>query len=375
MGSSEHLGAAKAYRILFLVTRADSFGGSSVHVRDMAVRLRREGHEVLVGVGGEGPVTEALTKVGVPYRTLRHLIRQVDQWRDWKGVWEVRRLIREFRPDLVSTHTAKAGALGRVAAWSCGVPAIYTPHCWSFGKVASGGGFFLWIERIVRPFGRRVICVSEDERQQGIARRVGPPDHFTTVHNGMPDIAPELLAKPAAHPPTVVMVGRFEAQKDQRELIEVLARRQDLAWKLRFVGDGPLESLAKDAAREFGVADRVEFLGFRTDVAQILAGAQIYALVSHWEGFARSIVEAMRAGLPVVACDVGGNREAVIDGVNGYLVPHEDAAALSERMTRLLSDPALRAQMGQASRRRYEAEFTFEAMFRKTTAVYASVLA
>ncbi len=123
-----------------------------------------------------------------------------------------------------------------------------------------------------------------------------------------------------------------------------------------------------------GIDGRVEFLGLRGDVEKLLAEAQVFVLASNYEGFPISIVEAMRAGLPVVASDVGGVCESVCDGENGFLVPRGDVPTLRERLQRLISNETLRARMGAASRRRYVEEFTAKRMVSKTLAVYEKVL-
>jgi glycosyltransferase involved in cell wall biosynthesis len=110
------------------------------------------------------------------------------------------------------------------------------------------------------------------------------------------------------------------------------------------------------------------------DIAEWLAGSQIFVLISNWEGFPRSILEAMRAGLPVVATDVGGVSESVDDGVTGFLVPRGGTAELNDRLHRLIADPALRARMGALGRARYETHFTFEHMLRRTLNVYEDAL-
>jgi glycosyltransferase involved in cell wall biosynthesis len=127
-------------------------------------------------------------------------------------------------------------------------------------------------------------------------------------------------------------------------------------------------------AQRLRIGKRVEFLGERKDVAQVLAKAHIFALPTKWEGFPLSILEAMRAGLPVIASDVGGVSEAVVDGVTGFLVPTGDAVGFRDRLAVLLSNPDIRGRMGDAGRRTYEDKFTLDAMMRGTLAVYGSVL-
>jgi len=170
------------------------------------------------------------------------------------------------------------------------------------------------------------------------------------------------------------MVARFERQKDHATLLQALAGLAHRAWELELIGDGPLRPEAAALTRALGIGDRVHFLGARRDVAERLACQQAFLLISNWEGFPRSILEAMRAGLPVVASDVGGVREAVVDGSTGLLVPRGNPDALRERLDVLLQDPTLRSRFGQAGRARYEERFTFDRMLEQTLAIYRDVI-
>lgn len=364
-------------RIAFVITRSDSFGGSSVHIRDFSRVLMEAGHEVTVFIGGEGPVTDAYRDAGIPYVALKHLVREVKPKADLLGLWELRNALRHYNPDLISTHTSKAGFLGRICAWSLRIPSLYTPHCWSFTDGFPGAKVYLWAERIARPFGRRIIMVSEAERQEGIIGRVGSPEQLTTVHNGMPDVAPHLRANPRLSPPRLMMIGRCEPQKDQITLLKALAQLKDLPWTLEAIGEGPLRQKVESTVRELGLSDRVSLLnhlGHRGDVAEHLSQSQIFTLITNWEGLPRSIIEAMRAGLPVVASNVGGNAEAVVDGRSGFIVERGDANGLAVRLRALIADPDLRAKFGAAGRRRYEASFTLDHMVTKTVKVWSEVL-
>ncbi|HWR53248.1 MAG TPA: glycosyltransferase, partial [Bryobacteraceae bacterium] len=149
---------------------------------------------------------------------------------------------------------------------------------------------------------------------------------------------------------------------------------RDLEWGLDLVGEGPLEHETTRLARVLGLADRVRFLGYRSDPAEILGASQVFVLSSRSEGFPRSILEAMRAGLPVVASDVGGVSEAVSHGVNGLLIPCHDAAALTAALANLIRNARTRQLFGAAARQTYDAHFTLNAMVQKTLAVYDNVV-
>lgn len=360
-------------RVVYVITRSDTIGGGHVHIRDLALTLRAHGAEAIVLVGQEGIFTEELRRRGIPYHPLRHLIRPIHPWQDAAAFFEIRASLKRLQPDLVSTHSAKAGLLCPVAAASLGIPCIQTTHGWSFttGVPRTDAYFYRWVERVGVLSADRVISVCEYDRQLALRYHVAPAEKLMTVHNGMPDIPTGLRAHPEPTPVRLVMVARFEAQKDHRTLFQALARLRDYPWELDLIGDGPLRSDTVALAQGLGIVERVRFLGARIDVAEQLARAQVFLLITNWEGFPRTILEAMRAGLPVVASDVGGVSESVLDGTTGFLVPRGDVETLQARLALVLQDPSLRTRLGRAGRTRYEERFTLARMLEKTLGIYS----
>jgi glycosyltransferase involved in cell wall biosynthesis len=363
-------------RIAYVITRGDVVGGATIHVRDIARAMLERGHQAIVFVGGAGTVTQQLAAAGVPFRSVHRLRRPIHPWRDWRAIAELSQALREWRPHLVSTHTAKAGWIGRAACARLGLPAVYTPHGWAIGHriSAPSGVVFTLAERVASKWHHGVICVCDQERRLAIRKGVARPEDLFVVHNGVRDIRPELRGDPGREPVRICSIARLESPKDHKTLLHALAPLRTAPWTLDLVGDGPLEANIRRLAVTLDIAPRVNFLGYRADPAEILAGAQVFVLPSRSEAFPRSVLEAMRAALPVVASDVGGVREAVADRVSGLLVPPADPPALSEAIAGLLKDPALRQSLGAAARHTYENCFRIECMVEKTEAVYATVL-
>ena len=334
------------------------------------------GHEVVVLVGGQGSVTERLKDAGIPFRSLRFLRRPVRPVSDLRALVEMAGVMQDWKPDLVSAHTAKAGCVGRAVCARLRIPVVYTPHGWSVSDRISpiGGVVFSVAERQAAKWSSAIICVCEYERQLALKKRIAPVDKLCVVYNGVRDVPAELRARPGREPVRLATVARLEAPKDFGTLLRALAALQTLAWELDVVGDGPLEPEMRELAGKLGIGGRVHFLGYRREPASTLAGAQVFVLSSRSEGFPRSVLEAMRAGLPVVASDVGGIGEAVTDGVSGFLVPRESPELLSEAFGRLIADAGEREDFGAAARRAYESKFRLEVMAEETAAVYASVL-
>lgn len=360
-------------RILFIITRADTVGGAQIHVRDLAKALLAQGHDVLVMTGLGSPYQEALQQFQIPHQICPTLKREIGL-HDLQAIGLLRQFIRRFQPDLVSTHSSKAGILGRLVCASLGVSCLFTAHGWAFttGVPEPTRTVYRWIEKLVEPLSDRIICVSDYDRQLGLQAGMSG-QRLVTIHNGMPDIPPKLHAVQTAEPPTqILMVGRFERQKDHDTLLRAFQTVSGASLSL--VGDGPQLKAMQGLATELGIAERVEFLGYRTDVGQLMSLAHLFVLISHWEGFPRTTLEAMRAALPVLVSDVGGAAEAVVEGETGYCVPQGDVATLRARLKVLVADAELRQNMGQAARQRYEQEFTFERMLQKTVMVYQQVV-
>jgi glycosyltransferase involved in cell wall biosynthesis len=347
-----------------------------VHVLSLVQALRADGGQPLVLAGGDGPFAAELRRRNVPTIEIRNLVRPVHPARDALAFVEILAALWRIAPDLVCAHTAKAGLLGRLAGTALGIPTIFTPHGWAIADRISSrqGRVFRYVERLAGRFTTRIINVCEYERDLALRCRITTAGRLAMIYNGMPDIPPSLRANAGAHPPRLVMVARMEQPKDHATVLIALAGLKSLAWRFDLVGDGPLEPAVRRLLAQLGLEDRVRLLGFRRDVSELIAASQIFVLSSRSEAFPYSILEAMRAALPVVATDVGGVREAVIPDDTGLLSPPGDPDALQSQLRRLITDPDLRNRMGAAGRRRYLSYFTFEKMQANTFALYREVL-
>jgi glycosyltransferase involved in cell wall biosynthesis len=363
-------------RIAYVITRADEIGGAQVHVRDLAIALRQRDYDVTVLAGSPGPMSEQLSASGVTFECVPALLRPIAPWRDAVAVQQLVAILRRLQPDLVATHSSKAGWLGRLAARLLEIPVTFTAHGWAFseGVPAIPRHFYALAERVAAPLADHIIAVSEYDRKLALTRGIAADRKITRIYNGVADLATE-PAQQRSGPPRIIMTGRFAPQKDHTGLVRALGQLRYLDWVLDFAGDGATQSDVAALVGSVELDDRVNFLGQRHDVPDLLRRADIYALISHWEGFPYGVIEAMSAGLPVIASDVGGVAEAVEHGVTGFVVPRADENAVAERIAGLLLDLDLRARLGAAGRRRYLSEFRFEVMLERTIGLYEEVVA
>ena len=360
-------------RILYVVTRAER-GGAQTHVLDLACSMQRD-FEVSVATGEEGFLTEACRERAIPVHVLPHLQREVRPLADARAFREIWQLIRKLRPDLLHLHTFKAGFLARLAGRILGIPSVYTIHAWLYGTAAVSrlsSALSGPCERLAAYWCERIITVSRAGARVVRGHRIGSPSKLVTIHNGLPD-CPEQAQLSPTEKPVVTMVARFIEGKDHELLLRAFAQVPK-GPQLRLVGDGPTRASAESLARELGIQDQVDFLGNRDDVASLLATSDVFVLASQSEMLPISILEAMRAGLPVIASDVGGVAEAVANNENGFLVPSGSVSALAQALTDLTNDYALRLRMGRAGRQRFTDQFLSSSMQERTRSIYRDVL-
>lgn len=361
-------------KILFVITRADAMGGAQVHVKDMAIALQEDRHQVLILTGQQGVFNEDLRQAGIKSIPCESLRKQINPFLDGKSLRYILHIISEFKPDLIAAHSSKAGILGRLAGKMSQIPCVFTPHGWSFttGTPQPHRTIYRMLEQATSSLTDRIICVSDYDRDIGIQAGMNPA-RLITVLNGMKDITANLMANPLKKGKIkVATVACFDRQKDCATLIEAF---QGLDAELIIIGDGPTILKTQQQVQKLEMIKQVRFLGFRQDIAQILAEVQIFALISNWEGLPCTIIEAMRAGLPVVASDVGGVKEIVIDNQTGYVIPRGDVPTLRQRLTYLIANESARASMGILGRQKYESELTFQHMYEQTLSVYRQALA
>jgi glycosyltransferase involved in cell wall biosynthesis len=360
-------------RVLIAITLAE-LGGAQSYVASLVPALVGR-FEVTVAAHGPGPLADVVREAGARYIPLSHVRRPIRPWRDLIGLLELIRILRRERPAIVHANSSKAGVLARLAAFVTGVPVrIFTVHGWAFSANSGASArLYAYLDRAMGALTTMTICVSENERRAGLAARACSAERSVVIHNAV-DVAAAPRARPDAGTPRILVVGRLKAPKDFVTIVRALAELAPGSFTLQVAGSGPDRPALENELRRLGLGGAVEFLGDRADVPRLLAAAHVFALSSRSEGFPVSILEAMAAGVPVVASAVGGVPEAVVDGETGILVPPGDPSALASGLQRLLGSAELRARFGSAGRARAEELFDLPAFHRAHVSLYQMLL-
>ena len=370
-------------RVLHIITRLD-VGGSTENTLLSVTRMPRDEFvsSLVSGRTVEPPpgMAEELARAEVPWIHLTRLRRPVHPLLDCLALRDLGRAIRSLRPDLVHTHSSKAGFLGRLAARRARVPRIvHTPHGHVFHGYFAGPAtrLFIALERIAAPWTDRIITLSDAEAQDHLRRGIGAPAQFVTIPSGV-DLAPVVTARPTplvSGGPVVTAVARLVPVKGFHYLVDAAPEVLRRCPQARFliVGDGEMRPVLEGRARAAGLTDRITFTGFREDVASVMAAADLVVLPSINEGMGRVLVMAMALGKPIVATRVGGVAELLGEGKAGILVPARDAGALAHAIYSLLLDRSRAQALGEAGRRRAP-QYSAEAMLEALAALYRDVL-
>ena len=387
---------AEPVKVLRVIARLN-VGGPALHVAYLTAGLAERGYETTLVAGtlarGEESMAGVSEARGVRIETLPALHREIGPLRDAQAILRLARLIREERPTILHTHTAKAGAVGRIAALLAGTARppiiVHTFH----GHVLRGYFnplttlAFRTLERWLARITTVLVAVSPEVRDDLVKLRVAPASKFRIVRLGIEldertggneDARAETRRQLGVPPDAFIVgwVGRMTAVKRTDDVIRALRGLVDRGVDayLCLVGDGPDRDHLERYAHELGVVKRCLFMGYQQDVAQFYGAIDALLLPSVNEGTPVSVIESLAAQRPAVATRVGGTPDVIRDGIDGFLVEVGDADALSERLAQLAADPERRAQMGADGRERVLERYAVERLVDDIDRLYRSLL-
>lgn len=380
----------KRFRVAHVITRLCKGGAqeNTFHTVRLANRERFV-VDLISGPteGQEGSIEETVEAAGISILRVPALVRNTEPIRDFAALNALTRLFRERQYDIVHTHTSKAGFLGRLAAARCGTPIIvHTPH----GNIFDGyfsktvTRVFIAMERYAARRTDRIIELTPGGIEEHLARGIGRREQYTTIFSGI-DLAPferaiaqrdatrrALGIEPDAY--LVGGVGRLEPVKGFSHFVDAARTVAQRLPKARFIvaGDGALAAELRAQAADLG--DRIQWLGLRDDVPELMAAMDVLVLPSLNEGMGRVLLEAGAAGTPCVAASVGGVPDIIRDGETGILAPPREPGALAEAVCALERDPERRRAMGLAARAVVVPAYGLDRMVARIEALYEQLI-
>jgi len=365
-------------KILYLITKSEA-GGAQTHILQLSKALSKKGNSVVIMSFPGGWLEGEAEKIGVKFYDNKYFSNNLNLFFIIKSMKRIQEVINDFQPDLISCHSTIAGLLGRAVIRNK-IPTIFTAHGWGFtqGTSSARARIIVLLEKIASNFCSKIICVSNFDKKIAIKNNITSSDKLITIHNGVRvqgDIS--LSKKKIIYPLKVVFVGRLVKQKDPMLLLRAYNRLEAGLKKkseILIIGEGDKRKKLESFIKKHNLNEKVRLLGAlpREKVFDVLKKSNIFVLTSNWEGFPRSILEAMSCGLPVIASNVGGVQESVSEDC-GFIVEKGDVGAVQLSLERLIRNLKLVRVMGQNAQKKLRDNFSLEKMLHRTEEIYKSV--
>jgi glycosyltransferase involved in cell wall biosynthesis len=390
--------------ILYIVTQAE-LGGAQRYILDLAKNLNND-FNIIIAFGKpekENDLIKQLTNANIKYFIIPHLKRAISSIYDFLAIFEIIKLIKKIKPDIVHLNSSKISILGSIASKFASFAynsrhshyVIYTVHGWVFNEPLPQWQklFYKYAEKITARWKDKIICVSESDRQIAIKEKIAPADKLITIHNGIAPVnflskeeAKESLIKNyelrIIYPPelqrrgtnySIVSIGNFYKTKGFEYLImavHILVTHYALRVTCVIIGEGGEREKMEKIIKELKLENNFFLLGKIDNAAEILKAFDIYVCSSVKEGLPYSVIEAMQAGLAIIATDVGGNSELIKNGTDGIIVPSKNPEKLAEEIYRLINNTNIRENLKKSARQKALSDFTLDAMIEKTKKLY-----
>ncbi|MCT3574122.1 glycosyltransferase family 4 protein [Levilactobacillus brevis] len=366
-------------KIMYCITRSN-WGGAQANIYGLIEDQITNNNQVILVVGETGELTRRVEKLdNVEIIYLSELKRSLSPYDDFRAVMRLRKIIRSHRPNILHLHSSKAGAVGRLATIGLiNKPiVIFTAHGWAFTEGVGSKVkivVYAYIEKFLAHFTDKIICVSKFDYDLAVKKKIfNSANQGIVIYNGVDTPTCITHSEKSLGKVIITMTARFDTQKNQLLLIQALGKLESFNYELRLIGDGPFMEKCKLEVVQYSLQEHIKFYGFRSDVDKILKNSDIFALITNYEGLPISIIEAMSFSLPIIASDVGGISEEVINGENGYLVANE-ANIIADKVRYLIENEMIRKSMGKKSKAIFLEKFQSSAFLTATNAVYLKLL-
>ena len=374
----------KRKKVLYVITQAE-MGGAQRYLYDLATSSDAQNYDISVAIGqgqDQSLINELKGKNIITYQ-IKHLVRQVSPLNDILAIFELRKIYKRIKPDVIHLNSSKAGVLGSLANHTIAKISyniVYTAHGWVFNEPMNKIKKILYwsLEKITSQPKDKIICVSEFDRQTAIKYKIAGAKKLTTIHNGLDNNLMVFLTKEEARKelklPTdktiVGTVANFYKTKGLEYFIKAIKELNDENIIGVIIGEGDLRMELKKLISSLGLKNKLLLLGKHTNASKYLKAFDIYACSSVKEGFPYSILEAMAAKLPIISTNVGGIPEMIKDNNNGLLVEPKNPEILSEEIKLLIKNQDLSQKLAEKAEQDVKNNFTKEQMIKQTFGLY-----
>ena len=376
-------------KVGYIITKLELGGAQKValYVAEHIDKLGTGDYENFL-ITGTGGILDNEAAQNLKIYQLRNLIREVSFIKDLKALYHIWIVLRREKPDIVHTHSSKAGILGRIAAKLAGVKiVVHTVHGYGFNETQRWfvKYFYVWVEKICSWFSDKLVAVAQEDIKKGVKYGVAKEKKFALIRAGIdtayyktftpdPNFKKTLLKN--SETKIISTIGPFKPQKNLSDFIKAASIVVKKIDNVKFVvaGDGEQRVQLEKLIADLKLQDKVLLLGWQSDIANILYSSDIFVMTSLWEGLPRTILEAMCCGKPVVANAVDGVKEIIQEGITGFKVEPYDYKYTAEKIIYLLENDDTSKKMGLAGKQAIDKEYDINYMVVQHDELYRSLI-
>lgn len=378
-------------RILYIITKS-VWGGAAKYVFDLATHLPNDQFKVFVAAGDKGRFAQQIMEQKIPYYRITNFQRTINPLKDLFAFFEILSLLFQLKPDIIHTNSSKAGGIVGLAGWiyriltNRQIKLIFTAHGWALSEDRPQWQIKLikLSSQLTALFYDKIICVSDFDRQMAIKNKIASANKLVTIHNGIDlatisfiprEKAQQKILSNKALPADRLVIGTIAEWTKNKGLIYLLEAVKQIKQPFDLVligsGENPDKEKMYRLTEKYKNIHLIEFVPEAINhIVDYLKAFDIFVLPSIKEGLPYTIIEAMAAQLPIIATDVGGIPEMIIDQENGLLIQPKNSQQLAEKITYLLDNPEIAKQLAQKAKQKAEKEFNLEKMVRQTKELY-----
>ncbi|WP_413852565.1 glycosyltransferase family 4 protein [Candidatus Ruminimicrobium bovinum] len=368
-------------KVAVIITKLELGGAQKVAIA-LCEKINKELFDTFMICGCDGILSDEVKQQNKVY-FVKNLIREINPIKDLKAAISIYKILKKEKPDVIHTHSSKAGILGRVCGWLAGIPVIiHTTHGFSFNDTQSffKKNLFIFLERFCAIFSTYLIFISKENIDKGIKNKIGKQDKYKFIRLGIdidnfknfqnPSLRRELNL--SNDDILVTTIGPFKPQKNLPDFIKVANKisKEHKNFKFVMVGDGTLRPEFESLIEKYNIKENIFLLGWRRDIANVLHSSDFFVMTSLWEGLPISTIEAMTCGLAPIVNAVDGQKEIVKDGINGFLIPPYNIDETCYKILYLAENPEIKSKMEREAKNSIDETYGIEYMIKQHELLY-----